>query len=237
MWRCGIGDQCSRCAAGIARQIGAAHIDTVGSFGHLEWIGPTRGAGGGLIRAVVDADLNARYRRREVLGVAADDDRLGRALRALDVGAFSGGENVDKDPIDIQDDCQIGAGADTPAAVIGLGAGIVTQTRTIAADDYFEGIFTTALDEGELILAIEFPIASRAAYRKFPNPASRYAVAGVFVSDFGGGRLRVGVTGAGPCAFRLTSLEDALGRSLDPSAVEGIIIPHVATVVAFDFEV
>jgi carbon-monoxide dehydrogenase medium subunit len=110
--------------------------------------------------------------------------------------------------------------ADYPAAVVGLGATLETDHRTIAGDDYFKDLFETALQPGELIRSVEFPIPKRAAYRKFPNPASRYAVVGVFVADFGD-RVRVGVTGAGPCAFRAASLEAALGQSLVPASVDG----------------
>jgi carbon-monoxide dehydrogenase medium subunit len=115
--------------------------------------------------------------------------------------------------------------ADYPAAVIGLGATIKTNKRSIAADQYFKDLFETALDPGELITAIEFPIPKRAAYRKFPNPASRYAVVGVFVADFGG-RIRVGVTGAGPCAFRASAYEEALGRKLDPASLDKAALSH-----------
>ena len=87
--------------------------------------------------------------------------------------------------------------ADYPAAVLGLGATIRTDRREIAADAYFRDLFETALEPGELIREIAFPLPARAAYRKFRHPASRYAVAGVFVADFGGGKVRVGVTGAG----------------------------------------
>lgn len=111
--------------------------------------------------------------------------------------------------------------ADYPAAVAGLGATIQTDRRTIAADDYFVDLFETALEPGELIRAVEFPTPKRAAYRKFRHPASRYAVVGVFVADFGG-RFRVGVTGAGPCAFRLPALEEALARRADPTAADGL---------------
>lgn len=113
--------------------------------------------------------------------------------------------------------------ADYPAAVLGLGATIQTDRREIAADDYFKDLFETALEAGELIRAVEFPIPRRAAYRKFRHPASRYAVVGVFVADFDGA-FRVGVTGAGPCAFRLPALEAALGRKADPAAVDGLSI-------------
>ena len=113
--------------------------------------------------------------------------------------------------------------ADYPAAVMGLGATIQTDRRSLAADDYFVDLFETALEPGELIRAVEFPVPKRAAYRKFRHPASRYAVVGVFVADFGG-RFRVGVTGAGPCAFRLPALEDALAAKADPSAADGLQI-------------
>lgn len=115
--------------------------------------------------------------------------------------------------------------ADYPAAVIGLGATIRTHKRTIAADEYFRDLFETALESGELIRAIEFPIPKRAAYQKFPNPASRYAVVGVFVADFGG-NIRVGVTGAGPCAFRATEIEAALSRKFDPAQVDNVEIEY-----------
>jgi carbon-monoxide dehydrogenase medium subunit len=115
--------------------------------------------------------------------------------------------------------------ADYPAAVIGLGANIITNKRTIAAADYFHDLFETALDPGEIIAAIEFPRPRRASYCKFPNPASRYAVAGVLVADFGG-KIRVGVTGAGPCAFRAINLEEALNARLAPEAVDAVEIEY-----------
>jgi carbon-monoxide dehydrogenase medium subunit len=115
--------------------------------------------------------------------------------------------------------------ADYPAAVVGLGATIQTDRREIAADDYFRDLFETALESGELIRQVSFPLPRRAAYRKFLNPASRYAVVGVFVADVGGA-IRVGVTGAGPCAFRATSIEQALAERLDASAVDQAAIDH-----------
>ena len=116
--------------------------------------------------------------------------------------------------------------ADYPAAVLALGASIETDRRAIAADAYFKDLFETALEPGELIRAVAFPVPRRAAYAKFPNPASRYAVVGVFVADFGAQGLRVGVTGAGPCAFRATTIEQALARRLDPAAVDEAQIDH-----------
>lgn len=114
--------------------------------------------------------------------------------------------------------------ADYPAAVVGLGATVVTNKRTISGDVFFEDLFETALEPGELITAIEFPIPQRAAYRKFPNPASRYAVVGVMVAQFASG-VRVGVTGAGPCAFRATALESALNKSFNANALDAVDIP------------
>jgi len=115
--------------------------------------------------------------------------------------------------------------ADYPAAVIGLGATIHTQRRSIPGDEYFQDLFETALEPGEILTRIDFPIPDRAAYRKFPNPASRYAVAGVLVADFGGA-IRVGVTGAGPCAFRATAIEEVLSRNLSPDALEPVEVPE-----------
>jgi carbon-monoxide dehydrogenase medium subunit len=115
--------------------------------------------------------------------------------------------------------------ADYPAAVVALGATIQTDRRRIAGDDYFEDLFQTVLEPGELIASIAFPIPRRAAYRKFPNPASRYAVVGVFVAEFDAS-VRVGVTGAGPCAYRATTIEAALARRLAPEAVDEAAIDH-----------
>jgi len=114
--------------------------------------------------------------------------------------------------------------ADYPAAVMGLGATIHTDKRKIAADDFFKGLFETALEDGELITAVSFPIPDKAGYMKFPNPASRYCVVGVMVSQKGGA-VRVGVTGAGACAFRVKEMEDALAASFSPDAVANISIP------------
>lgn len=114
--------------------------------------------------------------------------------------------------------------ADYPAAVIGLGATLHTRDRQIAADDFFLDLFETALEPGEILTRIDFPVPERAAYRKFPNPASRYAVVGVLVADFGGS-IRVGVTGAGPCAFRATALEEALAEEFSRDSVRAVEVP------------
>lgn len=114
--------------------------------------------------------------------------------------------------------------ADYPAAALALAATIHTTDRDIAADDFFTGLFQTALVSGELILRVSFPVPRRAAYMKFRNPASRYAVVGVFVAETNDG-VRVGVTGAGACAFRQTDMEAALSISFTPNAIAGIVIP------------
>src|SRR5262252_4049732 len=93
--------------------------------------------------------------------------------------------------------------ADYPAAVLGLNAAIKTNQRSLPADGFFKGVFETQLAPGELITAVEFPIPSHAAYVKFPQAASRFALVGVFVAQTSQG-VRVAVTGAGPCAFRVT---------------------------------
>jgi carbon-monoxide dehydrogenase medium subunit len=114
--------------------------------------------------------------------------------------------------------------ADYPAAVLGLGATITTNERKIAADDFFKGLFETALKDGEIITSVTFPTASKAAYMKFPNPASRYAMVGVFVAQTASGP-RVAVTGAGPCAFRVKAMEDALAKNWSADAVANIKVP------------
>jgi carbon-monoxide dehydrogenase medium subunit len=111
--------------------------------------------------------------------------------------------------------------ADYPAAVLGLGATVHTSSRKIAADDFFQGMFTTALEPGEILTAIEFPIVDKAGYAKMKNPASRYVMAGVFVSK-AGGAVRVAVNGAGPCVFRQAAMEAALTANWSPDAVAGI---------------
>lgn len=111
--------------------------------------------------------------------------------------------------------------ADYPCAVLALDAHIVTNQRTIAADAFFIGMFETALKPGELITAFEFRVPRRGAYMKYRNPASRYAVVGVYVADFGDA-VRVAVTGAGPKVFRLTQAEAALGADFSARALAGI---------------
>jgi aerobic carbon-monoxide dehydrogenase medium subunit len=115
--------------------------------------------------------------------------------------------------------------ADYPAAVIGLGATVHTDKRTLAAEDFFAGLFTTALEDGELITKVAFPVPDKAAYMKFANPASRYAMAGVFVAKMKDGSVRVGVTGAGERgAYRASDMEQALASSWSPDAIADIVV-------------
>ena len=110
--------------------------------------------------------------------------------------------------------------ADYPAALLGLGATIRTNTREIAADDFFTGLFETALGDDEIVTAVAFPVPDKAGYAKFPNPASRYAVVGVMASQ-GPAGTRVAVTGAGPCVFRAADMEAALGGNFSAQALSG----------------
>ncbi len=114
--------------------------------------------------------------------------------------------------------------ADYPAALTALAATIVTSTREIAADDFFTGLFETALEEGEIVTAVRFDAPEKAAYEKFRNPASLYAIAGVFVAK-GMDGVRVAVTGAGENGvFRQADMEAALGNSFDAAALEAISV-------------
>ena len=112
-----------------------------------------------------------------------------------------------------------------PAAVLALGATIKTNAREIAAGDYFQGMFATALEPGEIIVSVSFPIPEKAAYEKFRNPASRYAMVGVFVAKFATG-VRVAVTGASQGGvFRHAAFEAALSANFAPGALDAIATP------------
>jgi carbon-monoxide dehydrogenase medium subunit len=113
--------------------------------------------------------------------------------------------------------------ADYPAAVVALGATVKTTRRTITADAFFTELFQTALDDGELISEIVFPVPTRAGYAKFPHPASRYALVGVFVAQFPNA-VRVAVTGAGSCVFRVAEMERALSTSFTPDSIARIAV-------------
>ena len=151
------------------------------------------------------AEVAASDEVRKAIPALADlaghiGDRQVRALGTL------GGSVANNDPA-----------ACYPSAVLGLNATVQTTKRKIAADDFFTGLFATALEEGELITAISFPIPSKAAYIKFKQPASRFALIGVFVAQTAKG-VRVAVTGGGNGVFRHEGLEDALSRSFTPAS-------------------
>src|SRR5215468_9132736 len=111
--------------------------------------------------------------------------------------------------------------ADYPAALLGLDATVQTNKRQIKADDFFKGLFETALDEGEIVTAVSFPKPETAGYAKFPNPASRYAMVGVMVAKTGGG-IRVAVTGAGSGVFRQKEMEKALASNFSADALKSV---------------
>ncbi|HLE67636.1 MAG TPA: xanthine dehydrogenase family protein subunit M [Burkholderiales bacterium] len=131
-------------------------------------------------------------------------DRQVRAMGTL------GGSLANNDPA-----------ADYSAAVLGLGATVVTNRRRISADEFFKGLYETALQPGEIITSVSFPVPKRAAYMKFKNQASRFAIVGVFVAESGSG-VRVAVTGAGPCVFRQKDMEKALSAKFAPDSVAGV---------------
>lgn len=114
--------------------------------------------------------------------------------------------------------------ADYPAAVLGLDATVNTNQRKIAADDFFKGMFETALQPGEIIVSVSFPVPKRAAYVKFKNPASRYAIVGVLAAQTAGG-VRVAVTGAASCVYRVAEMEKALAANWSPEAIAAISVP------------
>ena len=114
--------------------------------------------------------------------------------------------------------------ADYPAAVLGIGASVRTNKRVIPADKFFTGTLETALRAGEIITAVAFPLPKRAAYVKFRNPASRFALVGVFVAE-GAGAVRVAVTGAAPCVFRVKEMEKRLGENFAAEAIAKVTVP------------
>lgn len=162
--------------------------------------------------AVCHADVAANAQIQATLPALAQlaasiGDRQVRALGTL------GGSIANDDPA-----------ADYPAAVLGLNATVVTDRRRIGADDFFLGMYETALEPDELIVAVEFPVPQRAAYEKFHNPASHFALTGVFVAQFADGSVRVAITGAAPSVFRATALEDALKASFMAAAARAVSI-------------
>ena len=160
--------------------------------------------GGGTTHATVAREAGAHYP-----ALAALAGRIGDP--AVRNRGTIGGSLANNDP-----------SADYPAAALGSGATIVTNAREIAADDYFQGMFATALDGGEIVTEVRFPVPERANYQKFRQPASRFALVGVFVARFGDG-VRVAVTGASESGvFRWQEAEAALSGDFRPEAVKGL---------------
>ncbi len=115
--------------------------------------------------------------------------------------------------------------ADYPSALVALGATVKTNKRSLSAEEFFTGMFETALEEDEIVTSVSFPVPEKSAYAKYPNPASRYAMAGVFVVKTGDGGVRVAVTGAGQDGvFRMGEMENALAGTWSPDAVAGISV-------------
>ena len=165
--------------------------------------------------------IGAMTRHAEVAGSKAVQKAI-PALSALAAGIGDrqvrnlgtlGGSLANNDPA-----------ADYPAAALGLNATIITSKRKIAADDFFTGMFETALEKGEIIKAVSFPVPKRAAYVKFKNPASRFAMVGVLVSE-GKTGVRVAVTGAASCVLRVPEMEQALERKFAPESIANIHVP------------
>jgi carbon-monoxide dehydrogenase medium subunit len=114
--------------------------------------------------------------------------------------------------------------ADYPAAVVALNATVHTSKRAISADDFFTGLFETALEPGEIVVRVTFPAPRKSAYEKFHQPASRFALVGVFVAVLADGSVRVAVTGAGPCVFRARAIEATLAQNFTAAAAETVAI-------------
>lgn len=162
--------------------------------------------GGATLHAVVAKDAAARYPALARLAGGIGDP-------AVRNRGTIGGSLANNDPA-----------ACYPAAVLGSGATVVTNRRRIAADDFFKGMFTTALEAGEIITGVTFPVPERAAYVKFNQPASRFALTGVFVAKYPGG-VRVAVTGASnDGVFRWTEAEAALSSDFSTAAISGLTV-------------
>jgi carbon-monoxide dehydrogenase medium subunit len=119
--------------------------------------------------------------------------------------------------------------ADYPAAVLALNATVKTNKRTIAADEFFKGLFTTALQDGEIITAVSFPAAAKSGYAKFRNPASRFALTAVFVAKSSGGDVRVAAVGASQNGvMRVSAIESALKANWSAGALDNVKVPAAA---------
>ena len=184
-------------------------------LGGIDGLGDIKAEGGTVvIGAMTTHALVARSAavKGSIPALAALADNIGDA-QVRNRGTI-GGSVANNDPA-----------ADYPAACVGLGATIRTDRREIAADDFFTGLFETALEDGEIVTAVSFPVPERACYMKFPNPASRYALVGAFVAK-GPAGARVAITGAGQDGvFRVAEMERTLATDFSAAAVAGISAP------------
>ena len=174
------------------------------------------------IRKEADAIVIGAMTRHADIASSEDVRRAIPALAALAEGIGDrqvrnmgtlGGSIANNDPA-----------ADWPAAVVALNATVVTNKRRIAAGEFFKGMYETALADDEIVTAVSFPVPKKAAYVKFPNPASRFALVGVFVAQAADGAVRVAVTGAAPSVFRAAPLEAALGKTFTADAAKAVKI-------------
>ena len=170
--------------------------------------GATLVVGAGTTHAEVAASADVR---RAIPALAALADLIGDP--AVRTAGTLGGSLALNDPA-----------ACYPAGVLGLGATVRTDRREIAADDFFRGMYETALEPGELIVEVAFPIPEKASWQKFKQPASRFSLVGVFVSR-GPAGVRVAVTGAGACVFRVKAMEEALAKNFSSDAIKDIKVP------------
>ncbi|WP_416896417.1 MAG: FAD binding domain-containing protein [Minwuia sp.] len=171
-------------------------------------------AGGGTVKVGAMAKHGAVATSEEVIGAIPALSSLAAGIGDPQVRnrGTIGGSIANADPA-----------ADYPAAVVGLGATVTTDRREIAGDAFFTGLFETALEDDEVIVSISFPVPEAAAYLKMANPASRYAIVGVFVARFPD-CVRIAVTGAAASAFRATAMEQALDERFEPTALDGVRI-------------
>jgi aerobic carbon-monoxide dehydrogenase medium subunit len=188
-----------------------ANPETLVDLGAIAELAGVKREGANLVIGAMTrhADVAASQEVRTALPALAElaggiGDRQVRAMGTL------GGSVANNDPA-----------ACYPSAVLALNATVQTTQRKIAADDFFQGLFTTALKDGELITAVSFPVAKRAAYMKFKQPASRFALIGVFVAQTDSG-VRVAVTGGGNGVFRHSGLEQALAKNFTPEAAAAV---------------
>ncbi|MEO7546893.1 MAG: xanthine dehydrogenase family protein subunit M [Ramlibacter sp.] len=192
-----------------------ANPENIADLGAIKELAGIRKEGNNLVIGAMTrhADVAASADVKSAIPALADlaahiGDRQVRALGTI------GGSVANNDPA-----------ACYPSAVLALGGTVHTTQRKIAADDFFQGIFATALQDGELITAVSFPVPRKAAYMKFKQPASRFALIGVFVAQTGSGAsggVRVAVTGGGNGVFRHAGLEEALGKSFTPEAAAAV---------------